>query len=69
MAKNMILIMECPDCIQENEFSTEIPKNGDTFCCPTCGRTFVVKAEWLDELNGIVAGLYDSIDRFVEFQN
>lgn len=68
MVQNMIFIMECPDCIEENEFITGIPKRGDTFYCPTCGQTFVVRAKWLNELNGIIEGLYDSIDKFVEVQ-
>jgi NMD protein affecting ribosome stability and mRNA decay len=66
MRKNMICIMECPDCIEENRIVAGMPKQGDTFFCPTCGEMFVVGAKWLRELDGIMDDIYDSIDRFVE---
>lgn len=66
MTRNMILIMECPDCIEENGYSTGKPRKGDAFFCPNCGEMFVVRAKWLRELDGIMEDITSSIDRFVE---
>ena len=68
MTQNMVLIMECPDCIEKTGFSTGKPKRGDAFFCPNCGEMFVVRAKWLNELNGIMDEIHDSIDRFVVAQ-
>ncbi len=67
MVQNMIVLMECPDCIEINRFITGFPKKGDTFHCPTCGEMIVVRAKFLNELMDAVDGIHDSIDRFIDY--
>lgn len=66
MIKDMVFLITCPSCGEENRFKTGIPKKGEEFDCPTCGEIIVINDVFIDEFNRIVEGLSDSIERFVE---
>jgi transcription elongation factor Elf1 len=66
MIRDVVIIFTCPKCNEENRFNVGIPQKDNIVRCPSCGKPIVIGEEFLGELNRIMDGLRDLIERFAK---
>jgi DNA-directed RNA polymerase subunit RPC12/RpoP len=66
MIQNMVVVIVCPGCGEENRFTTRIPKRGDELSCPNCGKRVAVNDEFLEELTRVIQGMRLAVEDFVQ---